>query len=347
LKIRNFIKLWNVKCQMLKPNSINEEELIKQTMFIIQNKNRRLDFRGQKEWFEVAFKRNLKKNNLIFNIQPGSVCLLLNRKTCMWTNWNCKTNEHRMKTLYMIFNSENKAKEFIFFFHIISLKKVVKQIIATSMFNAVTNGFHVIRTANALVLLRDSTKLFKESRIIIILKGMYNVKNNKFNYPLVGIDLKKFLIKNFRLKSEKIQNVRQIFIENTVKGEKDDFNGIEFNLKPIIKLNEQITNSGDSEDQIVFKDHSKVFRLDGKQWKERCSGLLTISKTKQGRFRIIQRDEITQKLRVHHYIALNQTIQIKQGKEKMLVWSGIDVSEDSKSCKTTIFCGKFQTIKGN
>merc|ERR1719354_1187669 len=109
----------------------------------------------------------------------------------------------------------------------------------------------------------------------------------------------------------------------------DDFNGLDYTLKPIVSLQETAVDSGDQSDEIVFEEISKVYRLskDPQEWKERGHGDLRITKNvEHNKFRIIQRDQVTQKLRVHQIISEGMEVGPFEGKPELFS-----------------FCAKFKT----
>jgi len=124
----------------------------------------------------------------------------------------------------------------------------------------------------------------------------------------------------------------------------DDFNGLDYTLKPIVTLQETAVDSGDQSDEIVFEEISKVYRLskDPAEWKERGHGNIRIGKNAEhNKFRIIQRDRVTQKLRIHQIISEGMEVGPFEGKPKNRIWAAMDYTEQDPEIFS--FCAKFKT----
>jgi Ran-binding protein 1 len=131
--------------------------------------------------------------------------------------------------------------------------------------------------------------------------------------------------------------------EGETNGE-DDFNGLDYTLQPIVSLEAKEVDSGDSKDEVIFEEMSKTYRLskDTEEWKERGHGILRISKHAElGKFRIIQRDKTTQKLRVHHLIQNGMQVDNFQGKAQVKLWAANDFADGEPEIFS--FCARFKT----
>jgi len=57
-----------------------------------------------------------------------------------------------------------------------------------------------------------------------------------------------------------------------------DENEPNVHFEPLVRLPEVVTTTGEENEVIVYKDRVKLYRFDGKEWKERGNGDLKILK---------------------------------------------------------------------
>lgn len=161
--------------------------------------------------------------------------------------------------------------------------------------------------------------------------------------------------KNENTKKEAIS----VETNNTTTNDEDEDNGLEYTLEPLVKLEKIDHKTGEEDDEIIFQKHGKVYiyvsaekDLKGKaQWKERGMGDIFIKKNKAGKYRVIQRQDITQKLRIHHY-CYGEMNEFKT--PSRMTWSGIDSCDGleetnpetgKEGAGTWIFAAKFKSAE--
>jgi len=107
-------------------------------------------------------------------------------------------------------------------------------------------------------------------------------------------------------------------------------------FQPLVQLEEVKTQTGEDEEEVLFKMRAKLFRWESdswekevKMWKERGTGDLKILKHKtSGKVRMLMRREKTMKICANFY--LQNTIELKEnaGSDRSWVWQCNDFSEE-------------------
>jgi len=128
---------------------------------------------------------------------------------------------------------------------------------------------------------------------------------------------------------------------DAVENKTEEDNSLEFNLQPIVCLERQEVKTGQENDEILFEEKSRTFRMQDEEWKDRCHGDLMITRNPAGYYTIIQREQITKVLRVAHTI-LNSG-QPMLGKPNTYVWTAMDAVDGEQAAIT--FCAKFDDIE--
>jgi len=117
-------------------------------------------------------------------------------------------------------------------------------------------------------------------------------------------------------------------------------------FEPIIPLPELIeVQTGEEDEQEIFKYRAKVFRYDNelKQWKERGVGDIKILKH-PGRltYRILLRRDQTLKVACNHLISEQMELKPLSTSETALWWSAVDYADEEP--KTEALAVKFKTV---
>ena len=107
-------------------------------------------------------------------------------------------------------------------------------------------------------------------------------------------------------------------------------------FQPLVQLEEVKTQTGEDEEEVLFKMRAKLFRWESdswekevKMWKERGTGDLKILKHKESsKVRLLMRREKTMKICANFY--LGETIELKEnaGSDRSWVWQCNDFSEE-------------------
>ncbi|XP_059097062.1 ran-specific GTPase-activating protein-like [Tigriopus californicus] len=95
---------------------------------------------------------------------------------------------------------------------------------------------------------------------------------------------------------------------------------------PVITLPEVIINSGEEDEDELFRMRSKLFRYDSAadppEWKERGTGDIKILQHKEkGTFRVLMRRDKTLKLCANHIIQSWMVLKPNCGSDRAFVWS--------------------------
>lgn len=112
-------------------------------------------------------------------------------------------------------------------------------------------------------------------------------------------------------------------------------------FKPLVKLQEVETKTGEEDEEIMFKNRCKLFRFNSelKEWKEKGVGDIKILKHKlKNTYRVLMRREQVLKLCANHRI--NPDIKLENLNEKQLTWHVQDCSEEQP--RSEILLAKFR-----
>lgn len=100
-------------------------------------------------------------------------------------------------------------------------------------------------------------------------------------------------------------------------------------FKPIIPLPDEVeVKTGEENEDVMFSERCKLFRISENEWKERGIGHIKILKNKDtGKYRILMRREQIHKLCANH--AITSEMELKEtAKENQLIWGANDYSEE-------------------
>ncbi|XP_076018006.1 E3 SUMO-protein ligase RanBP2 isoform X1 [Genypterus blacodes] len=113
--------------------------------------------------------------------------------------------------------------------------------------------------------------------------------------------------------------------------EEDDAQNVEVHFEPIVSLPEVETKSGEEDEEILFKERTKMYRWDPElsQWKERGIGDIKIlfHPTKHF-YRILMRREQVLKVCANHTITQAMELKAMDVAANALVWTATDYSDD-------------------
>lgn len=115
-------------------------------------------------------------------------------------------------------------------------------------------------------------------------------------------------------------------------------------FKPIVKLQEVETKTGEEEEDILLKQRCKLFRFDmnAKEWKEKGLGDIKFLKHKKtGVVRILMRREQVLKICANHRVSSSMTI--KEVSPKQYSWMATDFSENEP--KSELLLAKFKLVE--
>ena len=118
-------------------------------------------------------------------------------------------------------------------------------------------------------------------------------------------------------------------------------------FKPIVSLTKTETKTGEEDEEEIFGERCKLYRLDkdSTQWKERGVGDMKILyHSKQRTWRIIMRRDVVFKLGANHLILPGMNVSPKEGRETIWVWkTNADIADDEPREET--FTVRFKTAE--
>ncbi len=112
----------------------------------------------------------------------------------------------------------------------------------------------------------------------------------------------------------------------------------------IVDLPQVTIETGEKDEEEIFKARAKLYRWKEEQWKERGVGDIRILKNKiTGKHRAVLRQDQTLKIRCHFYIHGSDLCQLQKLKtaEKSLFWTCADFSEEKLAIER--FCLRLKT----
>ncbi|GJQ14115.1 hypothetical protein GpartN1_g5906.t1 [Galdieria partita] len=102
-------------------------------------------------------------------------------------------------------------------------------------------------------------------------------------------------------------------------------------FKPLVTLDEVQVTTGEEDEDVLYKNRSKLFRFDkqGSQWKERGTGDVKILQHKDTKkIRLLMRREKTLKICLNHYVNPNIQLEENVGSDRSWVWNAIDYADE-------------------
>ena len=174
-------------------------------------------------------------------------------------------------------------------------------------------------------------------------------------------DLAKPEVKGFSTKVDNSSlfkaDVKQLFQHSSAKspgsagkanvsGHEDDEEYVpDQEFQPLVSLPEVEVKTGEEEEEKLFGERAKLFRMDveSKQWKERGIGEMKILRHRiSGRFRIVMRREQVLKLCANHYITAAMKLVPMKTSDTSLCWVANDYSEGEVQKEQ--LCVKFKNV---
>ncbi|XP_036814957.1 E3 SUMO-protein ligase RanBP2 isoform X3 [Oncorhynchus mykiss] len=125
-----------------------------------------------------------------------------------------------------------------------------------------------------------------------------------------------------------------------------DTNNVGIDFEPIVSLPEVETKSGEEDEEILFKERTKLYRWerDLGQWKERGVGDIKILFHPDKRFyRVLMRREQVLKVCANHTICQSMELKPMNTSNQALVWTATDFSEGEG--KVEQLAAKFKTAE--
>lgn len=113
---------------------------------------------------------------------------------------------------------------------------------------------------------------------------------------------------------------------------------------PLVKLEKVEVKTGEEDENLAYKQRSKLYRFDGSsnEWKERGLGDTKMLQHKENkRVRIILRQEKTGKLVMNHEVDPNSELKPNLGSDRAWTWTATDYSDDTDGA-TTVFALKLK-----
>ncbi|KAM4608312.1 E3 SUMO-protein ligase RanBP2 [Polymixia lowei] len=132
--------------------------------------------------------------------------------------------------------------------------------------------------------------------------------------------------------------------EDEGSDEEDASNNIDIHFEPIVSLPEVETKSGEEDEEILFKERTKLYRWDRdlNQWKERGVGDIKILFHPDKRFyRILMRREQVLRVCANHTISQAMELKPMNTSANALVWNATDYAEGEG--KVEQLAAKFKT----
>jgi len=118
-------------------------------------------------------------------------------------------------------------------------------------------------------------------------------------------------------------------------------------FKPLVNLKEVSTETGEEDEDVLFKMRAKLFRFDkdSKQWKERGTGDVKFLQHKETKkIRLLMRREKTLKVCANHYIHPLLKLTENIGSDRSWVWNcPSDFTEDTT--KEEVFAIRFANVE--
>eukprot|EP00475_Leptophrys_vorax_P025867 TRINITY_DN3620_c0_g1_i1.p1 TRINITY_DN3620_c0_g1~~TRINITY_DN3620_c0_g1_i1.p1 ORF type:complete len:187 (+),score=74.04 TRINITY_DN3620_c0_g1_i1:152-712(+) len=113
---------------------------------------------------------------------------------------------------------------------------------------------------------------------------------------------------------------------------------------PLVRLEEVETDSGENEEECLYKQRAKLYRFskEANEWKERGLGEAKFLQHKENKIvRFLMRQEKTLKVVGNHIVNPSVTLRANAGSDTSWVWAAQDFSEGELALET--FAIRFKT----
>lgn len=110
----------------------------------------------------------------------------------------------------------------------------------------------------------------------------------------------------------------------------EDFSG---NFAPVVELTKVETETGEEDEEVLFKMRSKLFRFDKtmNEWKERGTGDVRFLKHKENKkIRLLMRREKTLKICMNHYVNPKSELSENVGSDRSWVFHAVDYADGER-----------------
>lgn len=114
--------------------------------------------------------------------------------------------------------------------------------------------------------------------------------------------------------------------------------------EPLVKLEHVKTESGEENEESLYKHRARLFRFDNstKEWKERGTGDVKLLQDKNNKkVRVILRQEKTLKVVMNHFVNPEQDLKLNVGSDRSWTWATKDYAEEEPAVWS--FALKFKT----
>jgi len=114
-------------------------------------------------------------------------------------------------------------------------------------------------------------------------------------------------------------------------------------FKPLVQLQEVKVESGEEDEDVLFKIRAKLFRFDkdATQWKERGTGdIKLLQHKKTHKIRVLMRREKTLKVCANHYIQPTFKLQENVSSDRSWIWNCLADYAD-EAAKEEVFAIRF------
>eukprot|EP00795_Rhopilema_esculentum_P016893 gene16893-8374_t len=132
--------------------------------------------------------------------------------------------------------------------------------------------------------------------------------------------------------------------EDASPGEGEDSYNDTLHVEPVVSLiKKSDVTTGEENEDVVFKEFAKIYRLSEGQWKERGIGFIKILKNRETKkTRILMRRDKVFIVCANHFLTSDMTLTKKQGSATTFIWyTAADSSEENPQPET--FAIRFKT----
>lgn len=93
-------------------------------------------------------------------------------------------------------------------------------------------------------------------------------------------------------------------------------------------------STGEENEEVLFSERAKLFRFQGKEWKERGVGTLKILKNKEtGKIRILMRRDQVHKICANHFLTADMNLTPMPNNDKAYIWAANDFADEQVTFK--------------
>ncbi|KAF2363400.1 Zinc finger RanBP2-type [Trinorchestia longiramus] len=114
---------------------------------------------------------------------------------------------------------------------------------------------------------------------------------------------------------------------------------------PVVPLPAKVeVCTGEEDEQVLFEDRARLYRMSSKEWKERGTGVIKVlHNSPKKTVRVLMRRDQTYKICANHFVTPALQLMKLQKQDDVWLWAAQDFADEELTSET--FCCRFKTVE--